>query len=175
MLLLDPLLFPSSWLHVEPINELLSRAKRGGEAAYCCHGDFFPILNVISRGCRSRSCSSALPFAPRFPSCAAQWLRSMGSVAPGVSGLSLLALSLELGAEQPGIWKFVHSCSFHKPNISRVLWSEWPVCTSARGFFSLDLCGPSSAVFVNKRNSPCILECICLNFCSAPWLRGKQD
>ena len=49
----------------------------------------------------------------------------------GLSGprsLQLVSPSLCLplavfGAERPGIWKFVHSYSFHKPNVSSVLWS----------------------------------------------------
>lgn len=143
MLVLDPSLLQSSWLHDEPINEHSWTGQKEGGKLTAVMGTFFPILNVISKDCPSRSCLRTLcPFYTISVCCAAQC--SAVAEEHGLSGprtLWLVSPSLFLPlavfrAEEPEIWKFLQSCSFHKPNVSSMLWSEWSVCTNTRGFNS---------------------------------------
>lgn len=64
---------------------------------------FFFYFECDLQECQPRSCLRSLcPFLPNFPSCAARWLRSMGSVAPGVSASPCLPLAWSLEQSNQG-------------------------------------------------------------------------
>lgn len=100
MLLLDPLLLPSSWLHDEPINEQLNRAKRGGEA-HCCHGDFFFFFECGLQGLSVQILFEVtFPFPPKLPKLCSPVAEEHGLSQWPQESLASLCLPLAWSLEQ---------------------------------------------------------------------------